>query len=120
MYPYQWTILSSFSYPDSHKSLCVAILLTIFFCCLTNNVLPKGGLEQHQFIAYYLIVFMGQESAHGLDGSFAQVSNGCNQSGDWGFHPLGALLSSSKLIQVVGRIQFLLVRELMAPSVSSR
>lgn len=77
------------------------------------------GLEQHLFIAYYLTVFMGQESVYGLDGSFALVStpDGYNQSGDWGFPPLGALLFSSKLFQVVGRIQLLLVVELMAASI---
>ena len=43
MYPYQWTTLSSFSYPNSHKRLYAAILLLVLG--LTNNVPPSRWLR---------------------------------------------------------------------------
>lgn len=73
-------------------------------CCRLTMCHQVGGFIPHLLISHFLTVFTGQESVHGVDGSFPWVSNDCQQSGNWGLHPETALLYSSRLIQVVRRI----------------
>lgn len=111
---YQWTILCSFSYSLTRFLYCYSIKSS---CCRLTMCHQVGGFIPHLLISHFLTVFTGQESVHGVDGSFPRVSNDCQQSGNWGLHPGTALLSSSRLVQVVRRIQVLLVVELLAASV---
>lgn len=92
-------------YGISHRWTITGMSVFICYCC----IIIYHKLRDLQQLIYYLTVLYVRSPGTAQLGLRLRVSQGQNLGVSWGCGSIWSLEYSSKLIQVVGRIQFLVV-----------